>query len=278
MAQFKDYYKILGVPSDAKLEEIKGAFKHLCSSFYDEYPENFNEIIEAYHILKDPIKRKKYDKDTVIEKPKPAVDKIYILFDKVTPGEVKKDSFMLSNIGGDYKDIYVCTQNPNSWLKIVGANSLDPNQSDELPLKVVIEASVDEWGRNYIEYIIVRLDDEEIRVKAELNTKEVFEELENEIDILSKEVKNYQKIEEDYLNKLKEINSDYENYRKGATKEISDIKLEANKNLIYNLSPIIDDLNQALKLGKQLKIEDHDFYKRCVIIFKKLVNILEKNT
>jgi curved DNA-binding protein CbpA len=182
MAQFKDFYKILGVPSDAKLEEIKKAYRQLVQDYSsDKFMnepkwvqeaslEKMKEINEAWYILKDPIKRKKYDKDTVIEKPKPEVDKSYILFDDVTPGEVKTDSFILINSGGDYNDIYVYTQNPNSWLKIVGTNSLDPNQSDELPLKIVIEASVDEWGRNYIEYIIVKLDDEEIKVRAELNT------------------------------------------------------------------------------------------------------------
>lgn len=178
MAPFKDYYKILQVDPSAELDIIEVAFRRLSKLYYPipgrNTEEKFKEITEAHSVLKDPIKREKYDneyKKFYTPKPKPEVDKNYILFKDVTPGEIKTDSFILRNSGGNYENIDVSVQTPNSWLKIIGVNSLDPNQSDELPLKINIEATVDEWGKDYDEYIVVKLDDEEIKIKVELNTR-----------------------------------------------------------------------------------------------------------
>lgn len=180
MAQFKNYYKILSVDPDAEPDIIDAAFKKLSSKYHPdtnkdpEAEEKYKEITEAHHILKDHDKRSNYDKEYKnYYKPKPIlnVDKYHILFDNITPGEVKTDSFVIRNIGGNYENIEVLVETPNSWLKITGLNSLDPNQSDELPLRVELEASADDWDKNYIEYIVVKLDEEEIRIKVELNTK-----------------------------------------------------------------------------------------------------------
>jgi len=178
MAQFKDYYKILQVDSSAELDIIEAAFRRLSKIYYPipgrNTEEKFKEITEAHSVLKDPIKREKYDeeyKKFYTPRPRPEVDKSYILFDAVKLGEIKTDYFILRNTGGDYENIDISVQTPNSWLKITGLNSLDPNQSDELPLRVEIEATADEWGKNYTEYVIAKLDYEEVRIKVELNTK-----------------------------------------------------------------------------------------------------------
>ena len=65
----KDYYKILEVTKDAKDSEIKASYKKLAVKWHpDKNPNNreaatqkFNEISEAYNVLKDPQKRKTYD-------------------------------------------------------------------------------------------------------------------------------------------------------------------------------------------------------------------------
>src|ERR1041384_5530595 len=65
--EFKDYYKILGVPRTATDDEIRKSFRKLAREFHPDVAkkagaeEKFKEINEAYEVLGDPEKRKKYD-------------------------------------------------------------------------------------------------------------------------------------------------------------------------------------------------------------------------
>jgi len=69
--EFKDYYKTLGVSEKASQEDIKKAFRDLARKCHPDLAtaenkasseERFKEINEAYEVLKDPEKRKKYDR------------------------------------------------------------------------------------------------------------------------------------------------------------------------------------------------------------------------
>ncbi|TAL10894.1 MAG: J domain-containing protein [Nitrospirae bacterium] len=70
--KFKDYYDVLGVSRDATGKAIKDAFRKLARQYHPDLQtvqakkklseEKFKEINEAYEVLGDPEKRKKYDR------------------------------------------------------------------------------------------------------------------------------------------------------------------------------------------------------------------------
>jgi curved DNA-binding protein len=68
--EYKDYYQALGVPRTASSDEIRKAFRTLARQYHPDVAkeknkkaaeEKFKTINEAYEVLGDPEKRKKYD-------------------------------------------------------------------------------------------------------------------------------------------------------------------------------------------------------------------------
>jgi len=65
--EFKDYYKILGVPPEADDKEIKAAYRKLARKYHPDVnadadaESKFKEVAEAYKVLKDAEKRAEYD-------------------------------------------------------------------------------------------------------------------------------------------------------------------------------------------------------------------------
>ena len=65
--KYEDYYQVLGVGRDATSKEIQAAFRKLARKYHPDVnkepgaEKKFKKINEAYEVLKDPEKRKRYD-------------------------------------------------------------------------------------------------------------------------------------------------------------------------------------------------------------------------
>jgi curved DNA-binding protein len=68
--KFQDYYEVLGLKRDASAEDIKRAYRKLALKWHPDRHQNgeqsqaedrFKRISEAYEVLSDPEKRKRYD-------------------------------------------------------------------------------------------------------------------------------------------------------------------------------------------------------------------------
>ena len=64
----KNYYQTLGIPHNAKPEDIKRAYMEYASNFEPArhnnspfFTERFKEVLTAYEVLIDPVRRQEYD-------------------------------------------------------------------------------------------------------------------------------------------------------------------------------------------------------------------------
>ena len=82
----KNYYLILGIPQDASREDIRTAFRRRAMELHPDRSGMesgpFQEVQEAYSVLADPERRRRYDQ----ERPRPAV--------KSRPWSRKPESFV----------------------------------------------------------------------------------------------------------------------------------------------------------------------------------------
>ena len=148
MRDFESYYDILGVNEKASFEEIKKAYKELVLKYHpdrvnpylregleikeeiEKYTEEkFKRVQEAYEVLSDPEKRKKYDGELKKEKAKQgfsqgdfddlpvlSIERNHFSFDNFIPQTVVSDILRVANIGGG---ILIGTIVPDKpWIKL----------------------------------------------------------------------------------------------------------------------------------------------------------------
>lgn len=113
--KYKDYYEILGVSRDAPRDEIQRAYRKLARKYHPDLnkgagsEDKFKEINEAYEVLKDPEKRKKYDQlgsgwqqgDNF--QPPPGWEHN---FDFGSGRQGRQESFFWSSDGDDFSDFF----------------------------------------------------------------------------------------------------------------------------------------------------------------------------
>jgi len=115
--KFQDYYEILGVPRTASEAEITKAYRKLARKYHPDMnkekgaEEKFKQIAEAYAVLKDPEKRKKYDalgpnwqagEDFT---PPPGWQEFHFEFPGGA-GKGKKARFGFGDVGGGFSDFF----------------------------------------------------------------------------------------------------------------------------------------------------------------------------
>jgi curved DNA-binding protein len=65
--KYQDYYETLGIPKDASQEQIHAAYRKLARKYHPDInkssdaEDKFKRVGEAYEVLQDPEKRKRYD-------------------------------------------------------------------------------------------------------------------------------------------------------------------------------------------------------------------------
>jgi len=92
--KFKDYYEVLGVKRDVTADQIRQAYRKLARKHHPDVnpgdrvaEEKFKDINEAYEVLSDPEKRKRYDqlgpnwKDGAEFTPPPGWGRVNVQFD-----------------------------------------------------------------------------------------------------------------------------------------------------------------------------------------------------
>lgn len=76
-APFADHYAALQVYRDCSVKGLEAAYRYLAKMFHPDHPETadvdkFNEVIEAYRVLRNPEQRAEYDLQYELQHPSDA--------------------------------------------------------------------------------------------------------------------------------------------------------------------------------------------------------------
>ncbi|MCK8826969.1 nucleotide exchange factor GrpE [Natroniella acetigena] len=117
---------------------------------------------------------------------------------------------------------------------------------------------------------------EDETAEEEVDSKDVIKSLEEEIKELEEEVTSAKEEKEKYLKRVKRLKADFSNYKKRMTKEQEKIVSNANKELILDLLPVIDNFERALVSSKNSD-DSSDVLQGVEMIYKQLLKVLTTN-
>ncbi len=127
----------------------------------------------------------------------------------------------------------------------------------------------------------IKEEQEQEEVQAELNENEEVSQEEalaeeaNEVE-LTEEEKLKAEVQ-DFKNKYLRLYSEFENFRKRTSKEKSEFLLTANKDLIIDLLPVLDDFERAIKVNNETEELDAEKLKEGFeLIYDKFDKIIKK--
>ncbi|MGQ9469663.1 MAG: nucleotide exchange factor GrpE [Nitrososphaerales archaeon] len=105
--------------------------------------------------------------------------------------------------------------------------------------------------------------------------KPVEKSLENELDELRKALKEEHDRAEEYLNRLKYLQADFENFQKRVDREMLELVKYGNERLILKLLNVTDDLERAIKSGKETDSKEA-LIEGVEMVLKGLKEVLKK--
>jgi DnaJ-class molecular chaperone len=101
--EYRDYYKILGVDRKADDKTIKSAYRKLARKYHPDVAkgkdDRFKEVAEAYEVLSDPEKRRRYD----------TLGPDWQRYTQAPPGGTPGGGFRVEHFGdggGDFSDFF----------------------------------------------------------------------------------------------------------------------------------------------------------------------------
>jgi len=171
----KDYYKILEVHPEASSEVIKKAYQTLVMRYHPDRhvpakkkwaEEKFKELSEAYQILSDPLKRRKYDRDGYSEE--------FAGEEGTISAEVEEEAYFYYRMGlGHYRN----AQKKASWRILFGRVRSDLKKAQDDLITVLDDYPTSKYAEDaHFYYICTLMESYEYDEESLKETKEEFDE------------------------------------------------------------------------------------------------------
>jgi curved DNA-binding protein CbpA len=112
------FYAILGIPSDADQETIRGSYRALARRYHPDRgagasPEKFRLVVEAYQTLSDPHRRAMYDRS--LQRPQHSFE---ITVEPLVPHARGRSGDRRSGLRARSRSIAVASADIHTWTNL----------------------------------------------------------------------------------------------------------------------------------------------------------------